>query len=116
MDAKIEEGGTNLSNGQRQLLCLSRAILLKSSKILVMDEATSSVDPETDSDIQTVIRNEFKSFTILVIAHRLNTILDCDKILVIDKGKVVEFDSPDRLMKNEESEFYRMCKEVGLVN
>lgn len=116
LDAKIEEGGTNLSNGQRQLLCLSRAILLKSSKILVMDEATSSVDPETDSDIQTVIRNEFKSFTILVIAHRLNTILDCDKILVIDKGKVVEFDSPDRLMKNEESEFYRMCKEVGLVN
>ncbi|POW00076.1 hypothetical protein PSTT_13383 [Puccinia striiformis] len=116
LDARIEEGGNNLSNGQRQLLCLSRAMLLKSSKILVMDEATSSVDPETDSDIQTVIRNEFKSFTILVIAHRLNTILDCDKILVINKGKVVEFDSPDNLMKNKDSEFSKMCQEAGLID
>ncbi|KAA1102965.1 hypothetical protein PGT21_001583 [Puccinia graminis f. sp. tritici] len=116
LDARIEEGGNNLSNGQRQLLCLARAMLLKSSKILVMDEATSSVDPETDSDIQTVIRNEFKSFTILVIAHRLNTILDCDKILVINKGKVVEFDSPENLMKNKESEFCKMCQEAGLID
>ncbi|KAH9462851.1 hypothetical protein Pst134EA_014942 [Puccinia striiformis f. sp. tritici] len=116
LDARIEEGGNNLSNGQRQLLCLSRAMLLKSSKILVMDEATSSVDPETDSDIQTVIRNEFKSFTILVIAHRLNTILDCDKILVINKGKVVEFDSPDNLMKSKDSEFSKMCQEAGLID
>ncbi|WAQ87113.1 hypothetical protein PtA15_8A14 [Puccinia triticina] len=116
LDARIEEGGNNLSNGQRQLLCLARAMLLKSSKILVMDEATSSVDPETDADIQAVIRNEFKSYTILVIAHRLNTILDCDKILVINKGKVVEFDSPDNLMKNKESEFCKMCQEAGLIN
>ncbi|WAR56973.1 hypothetical protein PtB15_8B17 [Puccinia triticina] len=103
LDARIEEGGNNLSNGQRQLLCLARAMLLKSSKILVMDEAT-------------IIRNEFKSYTILVIAHRLNTILDCDKILVINKGKVVEFDSPDNLMKNKESEFCKMCQEAGLIN
>lgn len=116
LDARIEEGGNNLSNGQRQLLCLSRAMLVKSSKILVMDEATSSVDPETDSDIQAVIKNEFKSFTILVIAHRLNTILDCDKILVINKGKVVEFDSPENLKKNKESEFFKMCQEAGLID
>ncbi|PLW17293.1 hypothetical protein PCASD_18374 [Puccinia coronata f. sp. avenae] len=116
LDARIEEGGNNLSNGQRQLLCLARAMLLKSSKILVMDEATSSVDPETDSDIQAVIRNEFKSFTVLVIAHRLNTILDCDKILVINKGKVVEFDTPSNLRNNKDSEFCKMCQEAGLID
>ncbi|KAA1064369.1 hypothetical protein PGTUg99_020301 [Puccinia graminis f. sp. tritici] len=116
LDAKIEEGGNNLSNGQRQLLCLARVMLQKSSKILVMDEATSSVDPETDLLIQTVIRTEFKSFTILVIAHRLNTILDCDKILVINKGKVAEFDSPANLMKNKDSEFCKMCQEAGLID
>ncbi|MBW0487072.1 hypothetical protein O181_026787 [Austropuccinia psidii MF-1] len=112
LDGKIEEGGANLSNGQRQLLCLSRA-LLRSSKILVLDEATSSVDPETDLDIQAVIRTEFKGCTILVIAHRLNTILDCDRILVISKGKVVEFDEPKKLLEDSKSEFYGMCKESG---
>ncbi|PLW38656.1 hypothetical protein PCASD_08251 [Puccinia coronata f. sp. avenae] len=116
LEAKIEEGGHNLSHGQRQLLCLSRAMLLKSSKILLMDEATSSVDPETDSDIQAVIRKEFQSFTVLVIAHRLNTIMDCNKVLVVDKGKVIEFDSPHILRENKDSEFYKMCQEAGLID
>ncbi|CAH7687177.1 hypothetical protein PPACK8108_LOCUS21917, partial [Phakopsora pachyrhizi] len=103
LDAKIEEGGGNLSNGQRQLLCLSRA-LLKRSKVIVMDEATSSIDPETDQDIQTVVREEFKDCSILIIAHRLNTILDCDRILVLSDGKVVEFDTPSNLLTLEKGE------------
>ncbi|KAI5949274.1 YCF1 [Candida jiufengensis] len=117
LDVKITEGGSNLSVGQRQLMCLGRVLLkLNYSNILVLDEATSSIDTSTDSYIQETIRTEFKNKTIITIAHRLNTILDSDKILVLEKGEVAEFDTPSNLLKNKKSLFYALCKEGGFVN
>ncbi|GAA5860287.1 hypothetical protein JCM3774_000370 [Rhodotorula dairenensis] len=114
LDAHIDEGGTNFSSGQRQLICLGRA-LLRRSKILVLDEATAAVDVESDRDIQAVIRREFASCTIFVIAHRLNTIMDCDKILVMSAGSVAEFDSPQNLLADSDSIFRSLATEAGLV-
>ena len=94
----IEERGGNLSMGQRQLLCVGRA-LLRDAKIIVMDEATASVDSETDSKLQSMIRNQFKNRTVLCIAHRLETILDSDRIAVLSDGKLEEYDTPENLMK-----------------
>ncbi|KAL7550680.1 hypothetical protein ACHAWF_013900 [Thalassiosira exigua] len=102
--SRVAEYGENLSQGQRQLLCLGRA-LLKKCKILLLDEATSSVDFETDRAIQATIRQAFKDCTIITIAHRVNTILDSDKILVMDNGEVGEFDSPEELLKDKSSLF-----------
>lgn len=114
LDAPLSEGGSNFSNGQRQLMCLGRA-LLHDSPILVLDEATASVDVSTDKLIQETIRTEFKDKTIVTIAHRLNTILDSDRVLVLDKGRVAEFDTPERLLQNQESLFYALCKKGGFV-
>ncbi|ODV84224.1 hypothetical protein CANARDRAFT_8901 [[Candida] arabinofermentans NRRL YB-2248] len=112
---KIAEGGSNLSVGQRQLMCLARALVKKNSKILILDEATANVDIETDSIVQETIRTAFEDRTILTIAHRLNTIIDSDKILVLEKGEVAEFDTPENLLKKKDSLFYSLCKEGGLV-
>ncbi|KAH3663902.1 hypothetical protein WICMUC_005892 [Wickerhamomyces mucosus] len=107
LNVKLSEGGSNLSVGQRQLMCLARALLIP-SKILVLDEATAAVDVETDKILQETIRSEFKDRTILTIAHRLNTIMDSDKIIVLDKGEVKEFDSPENLLKNQNGIFYSL--------
>ncbi|WZZ03807.1 hypothetical protein YC2023_089728 [Brassica napus] len=115
LDAEVSEGGENFSVGQRQLLSLARA-LLRRSKILVLDEATASVDVRTDSLIQKTIREEFKSCTMLVIAHRLNTIIDCDKILVLSFGQVLEYDSPQQLLSRDTSAFFRMVHSTGPAN
>lgn len=114
LDAELSEGGSNFSNGQRQLMCLGRA-LLHNSPILVLDEATASVDVSTDKLIQETIRTEFHDKTIVTIAHRLNTIIDSDRVLVLDKGSVAEFDTPENLLKNPDSLFYSLCKKGGLV-
>ncbi|VVA93078.1 unnamed protein product [Arabis nemorensis] len=115
LDTEVSEGGENFSVGQRQLLSLARA-LLRRSKILVLDEATASVDVRTDSLIQKTIREEFKSCTMLVIAHRLNTIIDCDKILVLSSGQVLEYDSPQELLSRETSAFFKMVQSTGPAN
>ncbi|CCF56859.1 hypothetical protein KAFR_0B05630 [Kazachstania africana CBS 2517] len=115
LDVQLTEGGSNLSVGQRQLMCLARALLIP-SKILVLDEATAAVDVETDKIVQETIRTAFKDRTILTIAHRLNTIMDSDRIIVLDKGEIVEFDTPDELLAKPESLFYSLCNEAGLTN
>ncbi|PRP77615.1 hypothetical protein PROFUN_00476 [Planoprotostelium fungivorum] len=112
LDAPVTEGGENFSVGQRQLLCLARAILRK-SKILIMDEATAAVDFETDSLIQQTIRQEFKNTTVLTIAHRIHTIMDYDRIVVLDAGRVAEFDTPDNLLANPKGIFYSMTSQSG---
>jgi len=112
LQSRVAEYGENLSQGQRQLLCLGRA-LLKNCRILLLDEATSSVDFETDRAIQTTIRQAFKDCTIITIAHRVNTILDSTKILVIDDGKVGEFDSPEVLLENETSLFSQIVSHAN---
>ncbi|KAK9474869.1 uncharacterized protein V1510DRAFT_410888 [Dipodascopsis tothii] len=114
LNARVSEGGSNLSVGQRQLMSLARA-LLTPSKVLVLDEATAAVDVETDQLLQETIRKEFKDRTILTIAHRLNTIIDSDKIVVLSAGRVAEFDTPKNLLADPNSMFYSLCKQGGLV-
>ncbi|XP_075985131.1 ATP-binding cassette subfamily C member 4-like isoform X2 [Anticarsia gemmatalis] len=112
LDFKVSEGGSNFSMGQRQLVCLARAIL-RSNKILIMDEATANVDPQTDALIQKTIRRQFATCTVLTIAHRLNTIMDSDRVLVMDQGEAAEFDHPHILLSNPSSKFSSMVKETG---
>ncbi len=111
LSASVSESGNNLSQGQRQLLCLARA-LLKSPRVLLMDEATASIDYATDAKIQDTLR-ELKDNTIITIAHRLQTIIDYDKVLVLEKGEVVEFDDPWELIRKEEGSFRGMCATSG---
>ncbi|KXJ83541.1 hypothetical protein RP20_CCG005047 [Aedes albopictus] len=114
LSSKINEGGSNFSVGQRQLVCLARAIL-RENKILVMDEATANVDPQTDKLIQQTIREKFDECTVLTIAHRLNTVMDSDKVLVMDAGRCVEFGTPYELLTAEDGPriFYGMVKQTG---
>ncbi|XBW38433.1 hypothetical protein QEN19_004021 [Hanseniaspora menglaensis] len=114
LETKISDNGSNLSSGTKQLLCLARALLNK-SKVLVLDEATSSVDAETDKIIQETIRSEFKDKTILSVAHRLDSILDNDKIIVLEGGELKEFDSPANLIDDKTSIFYSLCKKGGYL-
>lgn len=113
LDYKVSEFGENFSVGQRQLICLARAILRK-SKILILDEATASVDLETDSIVQRTIRDVFADCTIITIAHRLHTILDSDRILVLDKGSVLELNTPSKLIADVQSSFSSLIRDAGI--
>ncbi|KAG7459398.1 hypothetical protein MATL_G00210320 [Megalops atlanticus] len=113
LNHECSEGGENLSLGQRQLVCLARALLRK-TKILVLDEATAAVDLETDNLIQSTIRSQFEDCTVLTIAHRLNTIMDYTRVIVMERGHVMEMDSPSRLIA-QRGRFFWMCREAGLA-
>nr|KAF6488608.1 ATP binding cassette subfamily C member 1 [Molossus molossus] len=113
LNHECAEGGENLSVGQRQLVCLARALLRK-TKILVLDEATAAVDLETDDLIQSTIRTQFDTCTVLTIAHRLNTIMDYTRVIVLDKGEIRECGAPSDLLQ-QRGLFYSMAKDAGLV-
>nr|KAJ3418765.1 Multidrug resistance-associated protein 1 [Polyrhizophydium stewartii] len=115
LDAAIEENGANLSMGQRQLMCLCKAILAK-PKVLIMDEATASVDAEADKRIQESIETQFAATTVLSIAHRLNTIAAFDRVLVLDGGRIAEFDAPHVLLGRAGSVFGEMVEATGAAN
>ncbi|CAH3114175.1 unnamed protein product [Pocillopora meandrina] len=112
LNTKLTEGGSNFSVGQRQLVCLARAVL-KHNKILIIDEATANVDHTTDALIQETIRSKFQSCTVLTIAHRLNTIMDSDRVMVLDEGRLVEFDEPYLLLQKEDSLFSQMVEHTS---
>ncbi|CAG2066011.1 unnamed protein product, partial [Timema podura] len=131
LNSKMCEGGSNFSVGQRQLVCLARAIV-RNNKILVLDEATANVDPQTDNLIQSTIRRNFSNCTVLTIAHRLNTVMDSDRVMVMDAGTMVacitedvdqgiilvwcgvmEFDHPFLLLKNKNGFLFRMVQQTG---
>ncbi|XP_048454277.1 multidrug resistance-associated protein 4 [Rhincodon typus] len=112
MMTELAEAGSNFSVGQRQLVCLARAVLRK-SKILIIDEATANVDPRTDELIQKTIREKFEQCTVLTIAHRLNTIIDSDRILVLEAGRVAEYAEPYVLLENKDGLFYKMVQHLG---
>ncbi|EGW33918.1 uncharacterized protein SPAPADRAFT_148152 [Spathaspora passalidarum NRRL Y-27907] len=115
LSCKVYENGANFSSGQRQLMSLARVLLkMNDSKILVLDEATAAVDVQTDKIIQETIREQFKSKTIVTIAHRLETVMDSDKIVCLDQGELREFDSPKNLLEKQ-GIFYHLCKEGGYV-
>nr|XP_046179705.1 ATP-binding cassette sub-family C member 4-like [Oncorhynchus gorbuscha] len=112
METVLAESGSNFSVGQRQLVCLARAVLRK-NRILIIDEATANVDPRTDELIQKTIREKFRECTVLTIAHRLNTIIDSDRILVLDAGQIHAYDEPHTLLQNHDGIFFKMVQQTG---
>ncbi|CAK4715705.1 unnamed protein product [Aphanomyces euteiches] len=114
LESPVEENGENFSVGERQMLCMARA-LLRQARIVVMDEATAAIDHETDQNLQRVIRTEFASSTVLTIAHRLDTVLDSDRILVFDQGRLVQCDSPKSLISQGSGIFFDLFSEGGYL-
>lgn len=112
LDCKMSDGGSNFSMGQRQLVCLARAIL-RNNRILILDEATANVDQETDRLIQNTIRDRFRDCTVLTIAHRLHTIMDYDRVLVVDAGYAVEYGHPHELLQRKEGFLRQLCDQTG---
>ncbi|XP_070656023.1 ATP-binding cassette sub-family C member 4-like [Bos indicus] len=112
MDTALAETGSNLSVGQRQLVCLAR-VILKTNQILIIDKATSNVDPRTDELIKKAIHEKFSQCTVVTITHRLSTIIDSDKIMVLDSGTVKEYSPPHVLLQNSKSLFYKMMQQLG---
>ncbi|TMW67830.1 hypothetical protein Poli38472_007502 [Pythium oligandrum] len=115
LECMVEENGENFSVGERQMLCMSRA-LLRESRIVIFDEATASIDHETEQKLQRVIREAFVGSTVLTIAHRLDAILDADRILVLDGGEVVSFPSPSELVNAGSGHFYELMREGGYLD
>lgn len=111
LDASVTEEGNNISIGQRQLLGLARAIL-RDTRILCLDEATSSTDNNTDGLIKTTINTVFADCTVLTIAHRLHTIMNSDRIMILDKGNIAEFDTPQNLLQDKDGLFYGLVDEA----
>uniref|UniRef100_H3GAR7 Multidrug resistance-associated protein 1 n=2 Tax=Phytophthora ramorum TaxID=164328 RepID=H3GAR7_PHYRM len=112
---ELSENGENFSVGERQMLCMARALLTR-SRIVVMDEATASIDHATEKKLQRMINEDFRDATVLTIAHRLGTVLDSDRIMVLSDGRVVEFDSPRELVKDGSGVFYELAKEGGYLD
>lgn len=112
LNSKMSEGGSNFSVGQRQLVCLARAIL-RNNKILILDEATANIDPQTDALIQKTIRNKFCDCTVLTIAHRLHTVMDSDQIIVMDAGTIKQMGHAYTLLQDTEGIFYGMVEQTG---
>lgn len=112
LDYRVTEGGANFSVGQRQLICLARAIL-RNNKVLVLDEATANVDPQTDALIQKAIREKFQKYTVITVAHRLHTVMDSDRILVMEAGSAKEFDVPHILLEMENGILRNMVEATG---
>nr|XP_006075670.2 multidrug resistance-associated protein 4-like isoform X2 [Bubalus bubalis] len=112
MNTELAESGLNLSVGQRQLVCLARAIL-KKNQILIMDKATSNVDPRTDELIQTKIREKFAHCTVLTITHSLSSVINCQRITVLDSGRLKETGQPNDLLQNRNSLCYKMMQQLG---
>ncbi|CAK6978679.1 ATP-binding cassette sub-family C member 4-like isoform X1 [Scomber scombrus] len=112
LETILAESGSNFSVGQRQLVCLARAVLRK-NRILIIDEATANVDPRTDELIQKTIRDKFRECTVLTIAHRLNTIIDSDRILVLDAGRIHAYDEPYTLLQDPDGIFSKMVQQTG---
>ncbi|XP_041011923.1 ABC transporter C family member 10-like isoform X2 [Juglans microcarpa x Juglans regia] len=110
LESLVVEHGSNWSVGQRQLFCLGR-VLLRRRRILMLDEATASIDNATDMILQKTIRTEFADHTVIIVAHRIPTVMDCTMILAISDGKLVEYDAPTKLMKREDSLFRQLVKE-----
>ena len=113
LDVEVQERGENFSVGQRQLICLARA-LLRSSKLLVLDEATAAVDPDTDAGVQRTVREHFQGCTVVTIAHRLNTVLDSDRVLVLEAGRVKEIGAPDQLLADSNSALFSLASHAGI--
>lgn len=109
LDDKVTSGGSNFSVGQRQLMVIGRALLARAS-VIICDEATAAVDAETDARMQKLFRSDFANATCLTVAHRLNTIMDSDYVLVIDDGKAAEFDAPHNLLRAKDGIFKRLVE------
>lgn len=112
IEQKVDENGSNLSSGERQLICICRAILRK-SKLVILDEATANIDIVTEQSIQRLISEEFRDATMLTIAHRLNTIMASDKILLMENGSLKEYDTPANLRDDPTSEFSKLLNELN---
>lgn len=113
LEYEVSEGGENLNMGQRRQICLARAVLRK-TKILILDETAAAVDLETDALIQRTIRSHFADCTVITVAHRISTIIDCDRVIVMDGGSVREHDTPNNLLRNQDSLFSQLA--AGIVN
>ncbi|CCW72351.1 unnamed protein product [Phytomonas sp. Hart1] len=113
IDCRVQEGGANFSVGQRQLLCMARAVLKKNSRFILMDEATANIDPEVDQYIQSTVMRTFAAYTVITIAHRLQTVAQYDRIIVMNNGRVAEIGSPYDLVTRQDSIFRSMVNSMG---